>query len=247
MASPRAERRRLGVGHGEADAARAKSRGARVKKGTARCARGGRVRARARAGNRDAYTPTREPPTLQRAKTERRGGREEGGGGTWIPAARGLPLLPLPIRASCCCSAASDLRSANLSRRPPASPRLPTSYCCSVTSDLLLLCSASCCSVTSDLLLLPRGISSLFLPFFALPSPRSVPSGPLLRAIRPLLRPSGPRRPASARGRRELGEGGSSEKAEKKRSDLFFCSPPSGLCFSVQSMVPLWICSLPNL
>ena len=204
-----------------------------------------------RAGNRDAYTPTGEPPTLQRAKTERkkerRRGREEGGGGTWIPAARGLPLLPLPIRASCCCSAASDLRSANLSRRPPASPRLPTSYCCSVTSDLLLLCSASCCSVTSDLLLLPRGISSLFLPFLcsSFTSLRAVrPSAP---PIQPLLRPSGPRRPASARGRRELGEGGSSEKAEKKRSDLFFCSPPSGLCFSVQSMVPLWICSLPNL
>ena len=69
-----------------------------------------------------------------------RWGREEGGGGTWIPAALGLPLLSLPIRASCCCSAASDLRSANLSCRPPASPRLPTSSCCSVTSDLLLLC-----------------------------------------------------------------------------------------------------------
>ena len=240
MASPRAERRRLGIGHGEADAARAKSRGARGK-GQGAGARGKSRRLYPRAG-----APNPAASQNREEEREERGG-EEGGGGTWIPAARGLPLLPLPIRASCCCSAASDLRSANLSRRPPASPRLPTSCCCSVTSDLLLLCSASCCSVTSDLLLLPRGISSLFLPFFALPSPRSVPSGPLLRAIRPLLRPSGPRRPASARGRRELGEGGSSEKAEKKRSDLFFCSPPSGLCFSVQSMVPLWICSLPNL
>jgi len=179
-----------------------------------------------RAGNRDAYTPTGEPPTLQRAETERkkeRRGREEGGGGTWIPAARGLPLLPLSIRASCCCSAASDLRSANLSRRPPASPRLPTSYCCSVTSDLLLLCSASCCSVTSDLLLLPRGISSLFLPFFALPSPRSVPSGPLLCPSNPYsARPVPVVRPL-------LGEGGSSGKgAAAKR-----LRRKGRICFSV--------------
>jgi len=163
------------------------------------------------------------PATRQNREEERRRGREEGGGGTWIPAARGLPLLLLSIRASCCCSAASDLRSANLSRRPPASPRLPTSYCCSVTSDLLLLCSASCCSVTSDLLLLPRGISSLFLPFFALPSPRSVPSGPLLRPSNPYsARPVPVVRPL-------LGEGGSSGKgAAAKR-----LRRKGRICFSV--------------
>lgn len=92
-----------------------------------------------RAGNPVAYTPARESPTLQRAKTERGGGKrgegegEEEDGGTRIPPARCLPLLPLrPIRESCCCSASSwpptsappiqaaDLRSSDSSRCPPA-------------------------------------------------------------------------------------------------------------------------------